>query len=83
MRCRELAESGEEQGVIRCDQVPHPSTRVLMLLVNIARLAPHGKPQWRVMGAGDNLREALRLTGLDFWFKQDSDDEALACQAYH
>ncbi|AZZ91043.1 MULTISPECIES: hypothetical protein [unclassified Hahella] len=78
MRCRELAEQGEERVLIRCDETPHPSTRVLTLLLNIAHLAPYGPPQWRVIDAQENLLEALRLTGLDHWFKNGTDEEAVA-----
>ncbi|ABC31785.1 hypothetical protein HCH_05104 [Hahella chejuensis KCTC 2396] len=78
MRCRELAEQGEERVFIRCDQVSHPSTRVLTLLLNMARLAPYGPTRWRVIDAGENVLEALRLTGLDHWFKNETDEEAVA-----
>ncbi|OZG72681.1 hypothetical protein BTA51_14220 [Hahella sp. CCB-MM4] len=72
MRCRELVAQKEECVLIRCRKTPHPSTRVLTLLLSIARLAPDGQPEWRVIEAQDNLVEALRLTGLDLWFKTDS-----------
>jgi len=76
MRCRELVASGEQHIYIKCT-APHPSIQVLTLLLDIARLAPHGKTQWYVMDAEDNLLEALRLTGLDFCFKTCADGEAV------